>query len=378
MRILGYALLAAVSCSTTPVAAPAPELIPAVAVPSSTSHHRAPAGDFLWMMFRVRPDADQSPAFRQPEPLCDLLAHGLHDHSGAELASGLVDQRILEWSVVQIGPDGVRYAGRRAVPLVDGVVPEAERRGQMLVRLYDRLLESSVPTRRLLDLCVDLGHADAAFAGPGARVGRVLVLAEPSTPWATLRDVLYTLDRVQVEGAWLGVGGAEGLGPVGVADWFGVIPLAWCPAWPDGYLPPSACITGFGESGPGIDPDGFGAIVGGIPQAQVAVVDDEVIVGGALEKADIDALVRRSINQIRYCYHRELSGAPGLAGQVDLRVSIDGSGATTTVAVERSTMSHESLESCLVGRFARMSFPAPADGKPVRVIYPLSFAPGDG
>ncbi len=101
-------------------------------------------------------------------------------------------------------------------------------------------------------------------------------------------------------------------------------------------------------------------------------VGDPIILG-AIDKALIDAVIRRHLAQIRYCYQRELSKQPDLAGKVVVKFVIDATGAVEKAEIRTSTLDNATVEECLVNRFLRMQFPEPKGGGIVIVSYPFLF-----
>lgn len=99
------------------------------------------------------------------------------------------------------------------------------------------------------------------------------------------------------------------------------------------------------------------------------------VIVGSLDVRDIEVTVRRHLNTIRYCYHRELADHPTLAGELTVRFVIGANGAVTSAEAKTSTLGNEDLARCVVGRFQRMQFPAPPGGGVVVVTYPLVFQP---
>jgi len=100
------------------------------------------------------------------------------------------------------------------------------------------------------------------------------------------------------------------------------------------------------------------------------------IVIGPVNKALIQEVVMRHLNQIRHCYQRQLATHPDLQGTVKIRFTIASDGSVSHAEVSRSSLQHPSVEDCLKDRFLRMRFPAPKGGGIVTVAYPLTFATG--
>jgi hypothetical protein len=92
---------------------------------------------------------------------------------------------------------------------------------------------------------------------------------------------------------------------------------------------------------------------------------------GALDKETIDQVIKRHVNQIRYCYERELNKDPSLQGQVVIDFTIAADGSVSESKVKSDTLSNSAVGECVNGRFWRMQFPQPRGGGVVRVSYPL-------
>ena len=129
---------------------------------------------------------------------------------------------------------------------------------------------------------------------------------------------------------------------------------------------------GSGASGYGSGAGHFGAKgTGGIGQ-----IGGDPIILGALDKSLIDAVIKRQMNQIRYCYQRELTKNPELGGKIVVKFVIAKDGTVSSASTKSSTMGSPAVEQCINGRFLRFQFPQPKGGGIVIVSYPFLFAPG--
>lgn len=141
-----------------------------------------------------------------------------------------------------------------------------------------------------------------------------------------------------------------------------------------------ACGSGSAEGHDGTGLRGDGPRGGGPPgwgktDGRIAVVAADSIVCGALDKAVIDEVVKNHTAAIRYCYQRELQRSPGLGGKIAVKFTIARDGSVSAASVKTSTMGSPAVESCVVSRFMRMTFPEPRGGGIVVVSYPFLFAP---
>jgi hypothetical protein len=82
------------------------------------------------------------------------------------------------------------------------------------------------------------------------------------------------------------------------------------------------------------------------------------------------------MNQIRYCYQRELTKDPNLGGKIVVKFVIAKDGTVSSAQTKATTMNNASVENCINGRFMRFKFPEPKGGGIVIVSYPFIFSPG--
>lgn len=132
-------------------------------------------------------------------------------------------------------------------------------------------------------------------------------------------------------------------------------------------------IGGFGPRGPG-GPGGGGGDLGVKHDGGLPTGGDPVILG-ALDRALIDGVIKQHMSQIRYCYQRELSKHPDLAGKVVMRFVIARDGTVASAAAKSDGLGHPAVAACLSGQFLRMRFPEPQGGGIVVVSYPFLFSP---
>ncbi|NOY26626.1 MAG: biopolymer transporter ExbD [Oligoflexia bacterium] len=94
----------------------------------------------------------------------------------------------------QIVVDGVPVLELTTVPDEDHpgepmvAVPEDEKKGQVVTKLYDRLLEKAEAAKGLAE---QSGNAEHAFKG------RILIQCDKEMPFAVLREVMYTAGQAQ-------------------------------------------------------------------------------------------------------------------------------------------------------------------------------------
>ena len=138
-------------------------------------------------------------------------------------------------------------------------------------------------------------------------------------------------------------------------------------------------LGGLGTKGRGSGRSGYGSGGGNFGakgEGGIGRIGGDPIILGALDKSLIDAVIKRHMNQIRYCYQRELTKNPSLGGKITVKFVIAKDGSVSKASIKSSTMGNKPVESCISGRFMRFQFPEPKGGGIVIVSYPFIFAPG--
>lgn len=110
-------------------------------------------------------------------------------------------------------------------------------------------------------------------------------------------------------------------------------------------------------------------------EAGVVTLQEERHIIGGLDARLVDETIKRHINQIRYCYQRQLTRNPSLRGKVVSRFVIAQDGSVSKADTKTSSMGNAEVESCINARIMRMQFPEPRGGI-VIVSYPFMFSPG--
>ncbi len=124
--------------------------------------------------------------------------------------------------------------------------------------------------------------------------------------------------------------------------------------------------TGSG-SGYGSGGGGFHGRSAGVPTIRTG----EGEVRGSLSREVIRRVVRRHINEIRFCYEQEVMGRPDLAGRVTIAFIIGATGTVQTASVANTTLENARVEACMAQAVRRWTFPAPDGGGVVAVNYPF-------
>jgi len=102
------------------------------------------------------------------------------------------------------------------------------------------------------------------------------------------------------------------------------------------------------------------------------VVVGQAEVRGVLDEEIIRRIVRRHINEVKYCYQVELQANPNLAGRVVVQFVISAMGQVQAPNVSSSTVNNAKVENCIALAFRRWRFPKPKGGGIVIVSQPFS------
>lgn len=132
-------------------------------------------------------------------------------------------------------------------------------------------------------------------------------------------------------------------------------------------------LGGLGARGMGVGGGGLGAFGTGGFGARTSV--GEAIVLGSLDKGLIDAVIKRHLNQVRYCYERALQRQPDLSGKLVVKFVIAADGRVSSASPKADTLADPAVGRCVTQRFLRFRFPASDGGGIVIVSYPFVFSP---
>lgn len=92
---------------------------------------------------------------------------------------------------------------------------------------------------------------------------------------------------------------------------------------------------------------------------------------GELDKKTVEAIIRRYLPGIKWCYQDRIQANRSLGGKMTLAFSIMPNGTTAEARVSNSSLGDSALEQCIATKMARWKFPQPKDGGVVDVAYPL-------
>jgi TonB family protein len=124
--------------------------------------------------------------------------------------------------------------------------------------------------------------------------------------------------------------------------------------------------------------DASGSDIGDIfgrPQRRVGarVAVGRLAIRGAMDREIIRRVIRRHLNEVKYCYLTTLKVNPSLAGRVVVGFVIKSDGRVTRASVVFSTLRHRGVETCLTGAIRRWRFPWSGRSGIVEVQVPLVF-----
>ena len=94
---------------------------------------------------------------------------------------------------------------------------------------------------------------------------------------------------------------------------------------------------------------------------------------GGLTADEVGRIIRRHWNEIKYCYEKELTRNPNLAGKIVTSFTIGGTGHVQDCDVAETSLNDPTVEDCVVKIIKRIQFPAPKGGGIVLVSYPFIF-----
>ncbi len=122
---------------------------------------------------------------------------------------------------------------------------------------------------------------------------------------------------------------------------------------------------------------GAGGGFGGKKYKNVGVSVGKPKVRGSMDAAIIKRIVREHMNEIRYCYEKELNRNPGLFGKIIMNWTIGPTGSVLNARKAASQMNNAAVEGCMARKIKRWKFPRPKGGGEVVVNYPFVFKPSN-
>lgn len=113
----------------------------------------------------------------------------------------------------------------------------------------------------------------------------------------------------------------------------------------------------------------------GVPRVRLS---GNANVRGSLSKDVIRRIIRRHINEVRFCYEQALNSSPDLEGRVTVAFIISPTGAVQSSTVAGSSLGNQAVEGCIASAVRRWGFPQPDGGGIVVVNYPFMLSPSGG
>jgi hypothetical protein len=114
---------------------------------------------------------------------------------------------------------------------------------------------------------------------------------------------------------------------------------------------------------------------------EVKVASSAAVIHGSLDRESIRRIVRLHLNEVRFCYERALAKNAGLAGRVELQLTIADSGAVVASTVQSTTLGNADpngeVERCVADAARRWTFPRVPGGGVLTVHYPFVFQPSE-
>lgn len=97
------------------------------------------------------------------------------------------------------------------------------------------------------------------------------------------------------------------------------------------------------------------------------------VVEGGLDRAIIRRVVRQHLNQVKFCYQKELTAHPDLYGRAVVKFTIMPTGQVMSATMKESSLGNAKVEQCLTQTVRRWLFPKPNGRGIVVVSYPFVF-----
>lgn len=176
----------------------------------------------------------------------------------------------------------------------------------------------------------------------------------------------------ELKGALGGVTGAE----IGDATGLGGLGTRGSGPGGGGLSMNSVGLGALGTAGRGGGNGGYGEGVGGLGKKtdrDINISAGSPIIMGSLDKEIIRRVIKEHMQQIRYCYEKELIRSPGLFGKVATQFTISAAGTVQSAEVSQSTMNNPEVERCITSKIRTWVFPKPKGGGVVIVKYPFIF-----
>ncbi|MBN2693661.1 AgmX/PglI C-terminal domain-containing protein [bacterium] len=106
---------------------------------------------------------------------------------------------------------------------------------------------------------------------------------------------------------------------------------------------------------------------------KLKITTDSGSITGNLTKEQIQRVVNKHLMEVRYCYEKELTRKPELAGSITVKWKINPQGEVVAANIDGGTLKDNAVQSCLVQRIKKWRFPEPLGGGFALVIFPFNF-----
>lgn len=135
-------------------------------------------------------------------------------------------------------------------------------------------------------------------------------------------------------------------------------------------------IGGLGD-GSGRGTGGLGTVdLGGRGRGRYRVIPGRSVTRGCLSQQVVGRVISRVHSQAKYCYEKELTKNPNLAGKITSQFVIGPTGTVINARVASTTLDDRNVEECLMRVIKRLKFPPCAGGGTANVTYPWIFKTG--
>lgn len=135
--------------------------------------------------------------------------------------------------------------------------------------------------------------------------------------------------------------------------------------------------TGRGAGGNGGGKYGSGGATAMTRKAGVPTIETSTPnVKGNLDRELIKRVIRRHINEIKFCYEKSLVRNPGIEGRAMVSFTIGTNGSVVASSMQSSSLKHPETEACMVQAVRRWEFPKPQNGI-VMITYPFVLRPSE-
>jgi hypothetical protein len=210
------------------------------------------------------------------------------------------------------------------------------------------------------DAAANAGILGVIQAMDGATVGSVFGASSPFSD--ETKTIMGSLDGRFAEGG-SGTGTLAGPGRGGGGGGTGYVGL--------GNVGRIGTGAG-GGSGSGVCcGKGVGALAGRRAHAPELFKPD-ITVHGPIDREIIRRVVRHHLNEVKFCYEKELLKRPDLDGRVVTTFMIATDGRVASSSIMQSTMNNAAVEGCIAGAIRRWEFPRQSGGAAL-VTYPFAF-----